>query len=85
MSEEFDALVCNGTWDLVPSSASNNIVGCKWVFRIKRALDGSISRYKARLIVKGFHQRPGLDYTDSFSPVIPNNIVSIELTSTTVL
>ncbi|WKA05494.1 hypothetical protein VitviT2T_023457 [Vitis vinifera] len=70
MNDEFDALVRNGNWELVPSTFMQNLVGCKWVFRIKRLLDGSIDRYKAKLVAKGFHQRPSVDYHDTFSPVI---------------
>jgi hypothetical protein len=70
MNEEFDALLRNGTWTLVSSSPSQNVVGCKWVFRIKRKADGNIERYKARLVAKGFHQQPGIDYDETYSPVI---------------
>uniref|UniRef100_A0A2N9FV57 Uncharacterized protein n=1 Tax=Fagus sylvatica TaxID=28930 RepID=A0A2N9FV57_FAGSY len=70
MNLEFDALLKNHTWTLVPSHPSQNLIGCKWVFRIKRKADGSIERHKARLVAKGFHQQPGLDYDETFSPVI---------------
>jgi hypothetical protein len=55
ISEDYDALVSNGTWKLVPPASASNIVGCKWIFRIKRHSDGSIDRFKARLVAKGFH------------------------------
>jgi hypothetical protein len=70
MATEFNALLKNGTWILVPPRPSLNIVGCKWVFRIKRRADGSVDRYKARLVAKGFHQQSGLDYAETYSPVI---------------
>lgn len=60
MSDEIIALICNGTWDLVPSHSSQNIVGCKLVFRIKQNPKGTITRYKACLVAKGFHQHPGV-------------------------
>ncbi|RVW87804.1 Retrovirus-related Pol polyprotein from transposon RE1 [Vitis vinifera] len=66
MDDELAALARNRTWVLVPPPSNHNIVGCKWVFRIKRNLDGSISRYKACLVAKGFHQRPGLDVNNAF-------------------
>ncbi|XP_057981315.1 uncharacterized mitochondrial protein AtMg00820-like [Malania oleifera] len=77
MSEKFTALVKHDIWELVPLRSTNKPVGCKWVFRIKRNPDGSISRYKTRLVVKGFHQSHGFDYDKTFSPVV--NLVTIQV------
>jgi hypothetical protein len=53
-------------------------MGCKWIYRIKKQADGLIKRYKAHLVVKGFHQLPGIDYDDIFSLVVkPTTIQTI--------
>jgi histone deacetylase 1/2 len=54
MQEEINALHAQGTWDLVPLPHAKNLVGCKWVYRLKKNADGSIARRKARLVAKGF-------------------------------
>jgi hypothetical protein len=70
MNLEFDALLKNQTWTLVPSSPSQNLIGCKWVFRIKCHADRSIECFEAQLVAKGFHQQPGVNYGKTYSPVI---------------
>ncbi|KAL4280812.1 hypothetical protein GQ457_03G013600 [Hibiscus cannabinus] len=68
--EEYDALIRNKTWSIVELPPNRTAVNCKWIFRIKRNADGSISRYKARLVAKGFLQQAGLDFHETFSPVV---------------
>lgn len=69
MDSEMDALVRNQTWKLVPPPPNVNLVGNKWVFKVKRKSDGSFDRCKARLVAKGFNQVPGIDFHETFSPV----------------
>jgi hypothetical protein len=70
MHDEYKALIDNKTWHLVPPSSTRNIIDCKWVYRVKKNADGTIDRYKTRLVAKGFKQRYGIDYEDTFSPVV---------------
>jgi histone deacetylase 1/2 len=70
MDVEFDALIKNKTWHLVPPKRCRNVIDCKWVYKIKRRSDEKIDRYKARLVAKGFKQRYGIDYEDTFSHVV---------------
>ncbi|KAJ9551722.1 hypothetical protein OSB04_015767 [Centaurea solstitialis] len=70
MDAEMAAIISNYTWDLVPKPSDANIVGNRWLFRHKFDSNGHLERYKARLVAQGFSQQPGLDFDDTFSPVV---------------
>ncbi|KAK1695760.1 hypothetical protein QYE76_012457 [Lolium multiflorum] len=70
MAAEHKALIDNGTWSLVPRPPRANIVTGKWIFRHNFHSDGSLARRKARWVVRGYSQRPGIDYDETFNPVV---------------
>jgi hypothetical protein len=70
MEEEYRALISNGTWELVPRPQGSNVVTGKWVFTHRLHADGTLDHYKARWVLRGFIQRPGVDYDETFSLVV---------------
>ena len=69
MKEELDVLSKNHTWDLVTLLPGKSVVGCKWIYKIKTCSDGSIERYKTRLVAKGFTHEYEIDYEETFTPI----------------
>ena len=77
VNSEIESILSNHTWELVDLPPGNKPLGSKWIFKRKMKDDGTIDKYNERLVVKGFRQKEGLDYFDTYSPV--TRITSIRM------
>jgi len=80
MQSEFNALIRNNTWDLVPRPYDVKIIRCMLIFRHKKKSNGGFERYKARLVGDGSSQIAGVDCDETFSPVVKPAMVHTVLT-----
>jgi hypothetical protein len=69
MTEEYQSIIKNDVWEIVPRPKSKDVVSSKWLFKIKHAADGSIEKHKARFVARGFFQKKGIDYEETFAPI----------------
>jgi hypothetical protein len=69
MTEEYQSIIKNDVWEIVPRPKSKDVVSSKWLFKIKHAADGSIEKYKAIFVARGFSQKEGIDYEETFALV----------------
>ena len=79
MLAEYNAHLTNGTWTIVKLPPGQLVVASKWVYRIKHNADGSVERFKARIVAKGFTQRPGIDYFETFASTMRHATIRIVL------
>ena len=69
MIEEYQSIMNNNVWDVVPRPKGKSIVTSKWIYKIKHAANGSIEKHKAIFVAHGFSQKEGIDYEETFAPV----------------
>lgn len=68
MDEEYQSILKNDVWDIVPRPEGKSVVSSKWLFKIKHVANGRIEKYKARFVARGFSQKEGIDYRETFAP-----------------
>ena len=82
MNEEYQSIMKNGVWEIIPRPKDKSVITSKWVYKIKHVADGSIDKYKARFVARGFSQLEGIDYEEIFSPktryTMIRSLVSLE-------
>jgi hypothetical protein len=69
MVEEYASIMKNDVWEVVPRPEGKSVIGSRWIYKIKHVADGSVEKFKARFVAKGFSQKEGIDYDETFAPV----------------
>eukprot|EP00253_Pinus_taeda_P029403 PITA_29403 len=70
MVEEYDSIVRNSVWDVVPRPYKKSVVSSRWLYKVKQAVDGSVEKRKARFVARGFSQVEGINYDETISPIV---------------
>lgn len=83
MKEEYESIMKNKTWDLVELLEGKEPIGCKWLYKPKFKVDGSVDKYKIGYVGKGYSQKEGIDYEETFSPVAMLNTIRMLITFAT--
>ena len=69
IQDEYDSIMANNTWVLVDLPDGSKLIGCKWIFKKKMLADGSVGKFEAKLVAKGFAQKEGINYFETYFPI----------------
>eukprot|EP00253_Pinus_taeda_P034481 PITA_34481 len=69
MVEEYNSIMVNNVWEVVSRPQDRSVVGARWIYKIKYVADGSVEKYKARFVAKGYAQKEGIDYEETFASI----------------
>jgi len=79
MVEEYDSIVQNNVWDVVPRPNNKSVVSSHWLYKVKQVVYGSVEKHKARFVSRGFSQVEGIDYDYTFAPVARYSSIKLML------
>jgi hypothetical protein len=85
MIEEYELILKNDVWEVVPGPQGKSVVTSIWIYKIKHAADGSVEKFKARFVARGFSQKEGIDYEEIFAPVSRYTSIKIIISLASVL
>ena len=68
MVEEYDSIIKNNAWEIVPRPVDKSVVGSRWIYKVKKVADGSVEKHKARFVAQGFSLIEGINYEENFAP-----------------
>ena len=85
MLEEYNSILSNDVWDVVPRPQGKSVVTSKWIYKVKFSVDGSIEKCKARFVAKGLSQKEGIDYDETFTLVARYNSIRVIISLASVL
>ncbi|GJU59852.1 zinc finger, CCHC-type containing protein [Tanacetum coccineum] len=84
INDGMDSIMGNNTWVLADLPPGCKPLGCKWIFKRKLKVDGTIEKFKARLVIQGFKQKSGIDYFDTYAPVAHISTIRLLIVMTSI-
>jgi hypothetical protein len=85
MMEEYQSIIKNDVWDIVLRPEEKTVMTSKWIYKIKHVADGSIEKYKARFVARGFSQKDGVDYKETFAPIVGYTSIMVVISLASVM
>ena len=85
MLEEYNSILSNDVWEVVPRPQGKSVVTSKWIYKVKFLTDGSVEKCKVRFVARGFSQKEGIDYDETFTPVARYNSIRVIISLASVL
>lgn len=82
IEDELNSLERRKTWEITKLPKGRKCIGCRWVFKLKTNTEGEVTRYRARLVAKGFSQKKGIDYSETYTPVANFSLIRLFLALT---
>ena len=79
MVEEYEFIVRNSAWEIVPRPVGKSVVGSRWIYKVKQVVYGSVKKHKAIFVAQGFSQIEGIDYEETFAPIARYSSIRIIL------